>query len=127
MEFNISKGMKTTLEIVVRTKDTASSYGSGKVDVFATPAMIALMEKTAKTVVDGWLEKDFSTVGIAISTNHIKATPVGMKVKCEAIVEEFDGRKIEFKVRAWDETGEIGEGCHTRYIINVDKFMSKLK
>ncbi|WBW97945.1 thioesterase family protein [Oceanirhabdus sp. W0125-5] len=127
MEFNISNGMKTTLEITVGKEDTASSYGSGAVEVFATPAMIALMENTAKTVVDECLEEDFTTVGIAISTNHIKATPIGMKVKCEATVEKVEGKKIEFKVIAWDEVGKIGEGCHTRYIINVDKFMSKLK
>ncbi|MCM1992045.1 thioesterase family protein [Oceanirhabdus seepicola] len=127
MEFNISNGMKTTLEITVGKEDTARSYGSGAVDVFATPAMIALMENTAKSVVDEYLQEDFTTVGIAISTNHIKATPIGMKVKCEATVEKVDGKKIEFKVIAWDEVGKIGEGCHTRYIINVEKFMSKLK
>ncbi len=127
MEFNISNGMKTTLEITVGKKDTASSYGSGAVDVFATPAMIALMENTAKAVVDEYINEGYTTVGIAISTNHIKATPIGMKVKCEATVENVDGKKIEFKVIAWDEVGKIGEGCHTRYIINVDKFMSKLK
>ena len=127
MEFNISNGMKTTLEITVGKEDTARSYGSGAVDVFATPAMIALMEKAAKSVVDEYLQEDFTTVGISISTNHIKATPIGMKVKCEATVENVDAKKIEFKVIAWDEVGKIGEGSHTRYIINIEKFMSKLK
>lgn len=126
MEFEIKVGISTIEEKTVSVDDTAKKYGSGAVEVFATPAMIALMENTSKNLVDEHLPEGYTTVGIAISTNHVKATPVGMKVKCEAEVVSVDGKKIEFKITAWDETGKIGEGCHTRYIINVEKFMSKL-
>lgn len=127
MEFNIEVGMKNTEEKKVNLEDTASKYGSGAVEVFATPAMVALIENTAKNTIDRYLPEGYTTVGIRIDTTHIKATPVGMNVGCEAIVENIDGKKISFKVKAWDEQGIIGEGIHNRFIINIDKFMSKIK
>lgn len=127
MEFDIKVGMKNTEEKKVKFEDTASKYGSGAVEVFATPAMIALMENTAKNAVDKYLPEGYTTVGIRIDTTHIKATPVGMNVGCEAVVEDIDGKKVSFKVKAWDEQGIIGEGIHNRFIINIDKFMSRIK
>ena len=126
MEFNLREGMNWTEEITVTDKDTAANYASGAVDVFATPAMVALMESASKNCVDKFLPEGFSTVGIKISTSHIKATPVNMKVRCEAVVEKIDGKKILFNVTAWDEQGKIGEGTHERYIINIEEFMKKV-
>lgn len=127
MEFMIKEGLQAVNEIVVTENDTASKLGSGDLDVFATPSMIALMENTSKKVVEEILPEGYSTVGIEVSIKHIKATPLGMKVKCEAVLEKVDGKKLTFKVEAWDEKGKIGEGTHERLIINVESFMNKIK
>jgi len=127
MEFNIKEGMNSTTETVVTENDTASKYGSGLLDVLSTPHMVALMENTSKNVVEESLPDGFSTVGIEVSIKHLKATPVGMKVRCEAVLEKIDGKKLIFKVDAWDEKGKIGEGTHVRFIINMEAFMAKLK
>jgi len=127
MEFNLKEGMKSTLEIVVTENDTASKYGSGLLDVLSTPHMVALMENTSKNVVESSLPEGFSTVGIEVCIKHLKATPVGMRVRCEALLEKVDGKKLVFKVDAWDEKGKIGEGTHTRFIINDEAFLAKLK
>jgi len=127
MEFNIIEGMSATNEMIVTENDTASKYGSGLLDVLSTPCMIGLMEGTSKKVVDDSLPEGFSTVGIEVSIKHLKATPIGMRVKCEAVLEKIDGKKLIFKVEAWDEKGKIGEGTHTRFIINEEAFMNKIK
>lgn len=126
MELNIENGATHTKNMVVTINDTALNYGSGMVEVFATPAMIALMENTSLRVVLPYLPEGYNTVGTKICVNHIKATPVGMNVRCNATLKEKDGRKLLFDVVAYDENGEIGNGTHTRLIIDTKKFMSKL-
>lgn len=122
----IENGKTYTQEITVTTQDTAAVHGSGKLAVFATPAMIALMENTAIRCIEGELEADSDTVGIEINAQHTKATGVGGKVWCKATVTEVDGRLIRFELEAWDEKGPIGHATHNRFIINPEKFMSKL-
>ena len=117
MEIKI--GHSFTQEITVQHKDTAAVYGSGKLEVFATPAMVGLMENTAIKCLEGMLEADSDTVGIEINT-------VGKKVTCKATITEVDGRRIRFSIEAWDETAPIGSAIHDRFIINPEKFMSKL-
>jgi len=127
MEFNIKQGISFESSQVVSINDTASKYGSGLVEVFATPAMIALMENTALKVVLPLLPEGYNTVGTEVNIKHIKATPVGMSVTCKATLIEVEGKKLVFKVEAFDEEAEIGSGLHTRYIINTAKFMEKLQ
>src|SRR5574344_1748012 len=115
----MSIGKTLRVEKTVRTEDSAASYGSGLLDVFSTPAMIALMAKSI-------LPSDQDTVGIEVNIKHLRATPVGMKVYAEAEISEIDGRKITFSVTAYDQSGEIGVGKHTRFIIDPNKFMNKL-
>jgi len=112
--------------ITVGPSDTASHYGSGLIDVFATPAMVALMEKTAQLSVQAQLPEGHITLGTEISVSHVKATPVGMKVVCESHLVSVDGKKLLFKVTAHDEKGLIGEGTHRRYIVEAGRFMEKL-
>ncbi|MEG0795993.1 MAG: thioesterase family protein [Odoribacter sp.] len=113
-------------EIIVEHKDTAVVYGSGKLEVFATPAMVGLMENTAIRCLEGMLEPDSDTVGIEINTQHTKATAVGKKVFCKATLTEVDMRRLHFVIDTWDEKGPIGHATHDRFIINPEKFMSKL-
>jgi len=127
MEITIKKGVKGYHEQQVMLKDTAKAYGSGLVEVFATPAMIALMEHTAHTSLHDFLLEGFTTVGTHLNIEHSKATPLGAKVWCESVLESQDGRKLTFSVTAYDESGIIGRGTHERFIINIEKFMDKLK
>ncbi len=127
MDISLKTGARGSQEITVNYDHSANKYGSGLVDVFATPAMVALMEKTCLESILSSLPEGFGTVGSAINVNHIKATPMGMKVWCESELMSIEGRKLVFKVRAWDEVGEIGNGEHTRFIIDNERFMAKLK
>ena len=126
MENTLQIGIKGEKQIIVETKDTASQYGSGLIDVFATPAMIGLMEVTAQLSVQVYLEKGYITLGTEVSVKHLKATAVGKKVVCQTELKEIDGRKLIFDVRAYDESGEIGCGTHERFIVNKEKFLKKL-
>lgn len=127
MEFNVREGMTAAMEIYVTENDTAIKLGSGNLRVLATPAMIALMENTSKSSVDLHLPFGYTTVGIDLNIKHIKASTVGMKIRCEAYLIKVEGKKLFFKVQAWDETGKIGEGNHTRYIVNSEEFMKKIQ
>lgn len=123
----LETGKTYTQEITVTTKDTAITYGSGHLEVFATPAMVGLMENTAVKCLEGLLEPDTDTVGIEMNVQHIKATAVGQKVSCKATLTGIDGRRIQFALEAWDDKGKIGQAIHDRFIINPAKFMDKLK
>lgn len=118
-------GIKGYKEIVVTQENTAKAMGSGTLDVFATPSMIALMENTAFESVQPELEEGSGTVGTALNVKHVSATPVGMKVTCDTELIKVDGRALTFSVKAYDETGLIGEGEHERFIIFADKFQAK--
>lgn len=127
MELCFKEGLDLIKELVVTQKQTASEYGSGSLDVFATPAMISLMEGVSKDIVESYLPKGYTTVGIAVDVKHIKATPVGMKVKCKSTLVKIEGKKLFFDVEAWDEREKIGQGSHIRYIVNSMEFMKKIQ
>lgn len=118
-------GIKGCRELVVTEKLTVGSVGSGELDVYATPSMIALMEGTASESVKSGLEAGQGTVGTGISIRHLAATPVGMKVRCETELVEVDGRRLIFRIAAYDEKEKIGEGTHERFIIYNERFQDK--
>ena len=119
----LQAGIKGKKEITVTLDKTAKAMGSGTMDVFATPAMIALMENTAFESVAPELEEGSGTVGTALDIKHVSATPVGMKGTCESGL--VDGRALTFSVKAFDEAGLIGEGTHERFIVFEEKFQKK--
>ena len=121
----LETGIKGTKEITVTNELTAKTFKSGTLDVYATPAMIALMEDVAFESVASELEEGCGTVGTLIDVKHVAATPVGMKVTCESELTKIDGRALTFSVKAFDECGLIGEGVHERFIINDEKFQAK--
>lgn len=122
----IIPGLSTSIEKVVSPEDSAKRYGSGMVEVFATPAMIALMEQTALGCVNFLLPDGYTTVGAEVKVQHVRATRIGKVVKCTARLIEVDRKKLVFEVRASDDQGDIGFGTHTRFIIEQKKFMDKL-
>jgi len=126
MELHLQAGIKGKQELTVTPEKTAAAYGSGLVEVFATPAMIAFMEQTSHLSVAPYLPEGAMTVGTSVNVVHLKATPVGMKVVCESELTEVNGRELVFSVIACDEQGEIGRGTHKRFVVNREKFMSKL-
>lgn len=121
----LTAGIKGEQTILVTREQTAAALGSGTLDVFATPYMIALMENTALKSVADHLDEGQGTVGTLVNVKHTAATPVGMRVRCETELIEVDRRRLVFKVSAYDDCGSIGEGTHERFIIDCDRFMEK--
>ena len=121
----LKPGLEAEKHTVVTDGNTAVSYGSGDIAVYATPAMVALMEGAAFSAVEALLPQGWSTVGTELNVKHLSATPVGMKVSARAELLVIDGRALSFKVEAFDEAGKIGEGSHGRFIIEVGKFLAK--
>ncbi|MBO5262333.1 MAG: thioesterase family protein [Clostridia bacterium] len=121
----IEVGMRYTVKTTVEEKDTAKTVGSGTLAVLATPRMIALMEEAAYKCISAELEEGASSVGTNMSVKHLSATPVDMDVTAVAEVVLVEGRKIVFKVEAYDKVGIIGEGTHERFIVGEEKFISK--
>jgi hypothetical protein len=123
---DMNAGIKGYKEVTVTKELTAISLGSGDLEVYATPAMIALMEETASESVKPRLEVGQGSVGTCIAIKHLAATPIGMRVRCESELVEVDGRRLVFHITAYDEKDKIGEGTHERFIISNDKFQSKV-
>lgn len=126
MEINIPKFVENEIHEIVSNVNTAKAYGSGLIDVYATPAMIALMEKTANLSVQEFLPKGCVSVGIEINVKHIKASAVGEEITCKSVLEKQDGKKMYFKIIAFDTKDIIGEATHIRYVVDSMKFMEKL-
>lgn len=116
------KGLQTE---TVAAENTAAAHGSGLLPVFATPALVALMEKTCWTSVAEALEAGQGTVGTRLDIRHTAPTPVGMTVTCESELTAVEGRRLTFAVRAYDEKGAVGEGVHERFVIDNERFMAK--
>lgn len=122
----IEIGQKHVSELVVTDAVTAIAMGSGDMPVLATPAMMALMENAAMLAVRDSLPEGCTTVGGHIESSHLKPTKVGEKVEAVAEVVKVDGKKIFFKVAAYCGDALLGEGTHLRFVVDREKFMSRL-
>ncbi|MFO7722086.1 MAG: thioesterase family protein [Bacteroidales bacterium] len=126
MKIEAKSGLSHTLTRVVRDEDSAARYGSGLLPVFATPAMVGLMEAAANEAIQPYLPEGFITLGTEINVKHLKATPVGWPVECTATLETIEDRKLTFRIIARDPDGMIGEATHQRFVVNAERFMEKL-
>lgn len=122
----LETGLKHTSEQTVSEALTAMQMGSGDLPVFATPAMLALMENAAMMAVANNLPEGCTTVGGHIESSHLRPSKIGEKVSAVAEVTKIDGKKIEFKVAAYAGETLLGEGTHLRFVVEKEKFISKL-
>lgn len=118
------RGIKTH---IVKKKDTAKYLDSDLAEVFSTPSLISLMENTAYTSISPFLPEGYSSIGIEINVQHLKASLPGAVVCCESVVTKVDNKKIHFRLSVSDDKTLIGKGEHIRYIINNKDFMNNLK
>ena len=102
------------------------SLCSGSLEVFATPAMIALMEKTCLEAVNAKIGEGNTTVGISVNIKHLKASPTGALIRCDANLVEIDRKRLVFEVQCYEGDTLIGEGIHERFVVDSEKFMGKL-
>lgn len=121
----VTVGITGEATTVVVHENTAAAVGAGGVEVFGTPMMIALMENAAWEAVADHLDAGFVTVGTLVNVKHLAATPLGQRVRATAELIEIDGRRLVFKVEAYDEKQKIGEGIHERFIVHLDRFLQK--
>ena len=122
----LEKGLKRQSVMRVTDGNTAEFIGSGDMAVLATPAMVTLMENAAMLAVALHLDEGDTTVGSMISTSHLKPSKIGATISAIAELVEVDGRKLTFKIEAYDADVLIGSGEHIRYVVNREKFLSKL-
>ena len=121
----LQPGIKGRKSVTVSEANTAKTMGSVTLDVFATHAMIALIEHAAYTRVSSELEPGWGSVGTALNVQHLSATPVGMTVTAETELVEVDRRRLVFSAQVFDETGLVGQGTHERFLVENEKFQSK--
>lgn len=121
----ITVGLAGEAMVQVDSSNTARTMGSGDLEVFATPSMIALMEKAATNALKEHMPLDSSSVGTLIDIRHLAATPVGMTVTAKAVLTAVEGKRLVFSVEAFDDKDKIGEGTHERFIVNCERFIAK--
>ena len=121
----VSLGITNERTAKVTSDNTAMALGSGTLPVYATPAMILLIEQTASESVMSELQDGESTVGTFLDIKHTSASPVGMDVKCMTELIEIDRSRLRFAVRVTDSKGEIGVGFHERFVVKNEKFMTR--
>ena len=123
----IAIGLRGMAELVVGEEHTAPRIGSGRVHVLATPVMINLMESAALAAVERLLPQGHQSLGTRLDVGHYAATPVGMRLRAEAELVAIDGRTLTFRVAAYDERERVGDGTHTRVVVNVARFDARVQ
>jgi fluoroacetyl-CoA thioesterase len=124
---NIKPGLVSEKTVTVTEALTAQHLGSGGLAVFSTPSMVALMEGAAVAAIDPVLPQGQASVGTVVNIRHLAATPLGQQVRARAEVTGVEGRQVTFTVQAWDERELIGEGSHTRFVIDIARFKQRVE
>ena len=127
MTETLQPGLTGTASVAVTADLTAAALGSGNVDVYSTPALIALLEAAAINALAGHLADGQTSVGTALNVKHLAATPVGMNVTATATLTAVDGRRLVFEVSALDEAELIGQGTHERFIVDRERFEERVR
>ena len=128
MDFDIKIGSKKERTIKTDSSQTTSFLWEGE-NVLSTPSMISEMEETCRLLLKEYYlkDKEWDSVGTIVNIKHLAATPVGCRIKLNAIVDSVNGRKVMFNVDVYDDLEKIGEGKHERFIINIPRFKSKFE
>jgi fluoroacetyl-CoA thioesterase len=126
-ERNLKPGLKGHASLTVTDATTARALGSGNLDVFATPMMVALMERAAVDCVEGALPSTETSLGVHLDVAHSAPSPLGVKVTATAELLTVDGRKLTFRVEAHQDKTPIGEGTHRRVIVNSTQFLTNIR
>lgn len=113
-------------ERLVTEEWTAVRMGSGTVPVLATPALVAVMEEAAVRALEGHLPPGQTSVGVRIDVRHLAATPLGMRVRARATLVAVEGRRLTFRIEAWDDREKVGEADHERVLVDVERFMERV-
>lgn len=120
-------GLTGSATLTVGEEHTAPRVGSGRVRVLATPVMINLMEAAALDAIERLLPPGYQSLGTHLNVGHYAATPVGMGLRAGALVTKVEGRNVEFRVEAFDERERVGDGTHTRVVVNVERFDARVQ
>src|SRR3954452_14500680 len=123
----LKDGLAGSAELVGGDEQTAPRVGSGRVRVLATPVMINMMEAAALDAIEQLLPAGHQSLGTHLNVGHYAATPVGMRLRASAKVTKVTGRTVEFRVEAFDEKERVGDGTHTRVVVNVERFDQRIQ
>jgi len=123
----IEIGTTNEMTWTVEREYLASAFGSGLVEVLATPVLVGFCEECARTLVDPHLPPGRKTVGTSIRLDHLAATPLGMRVTVTARLAEIDGRRLRFEIDAHDEVEPVGRATHERFVIDADRFEKRIR
>src|ERR1044072_3313619 len=123
----VIEGPTGSASIVVGEEHTAPRVGSGRVRFLATPVMINRMEAAALDAIESLLPAGHQSLGTHLDVGHYAATPVGMTLRATAEVTEVDGRNVTFRVEAFDDRERVGDGIHSRVVVNVDRFDARIQ
>ena len=121
----LTQGLTGEASVTVDHSNTAAALGSGLVPVFGTPALVALLELAAVQAVADALPAGSTSVGTHLDVRHLAATPIGMTVRAQATLTGVEGRRLVFAVEAWDDVEKVGEGTHTRVVVDAERFVQK--
>ena len=125
MQHEITTGITGEKSVAVKIENTALAMGSGTLRVFATPAMIALIEGCCAESVEDMLPQGITTVGTKVEVEHLAASPIGASILCKSKLTAYDGRRLDFEVEVFDNAGLIGKGTHTRFTVEAQRFIDK--
>lgn len=124
---SLAIGLTNQIIITVSESDTARASGGERLPaVFSTPRLVSYLEKTAHESIVPFLDAGQTSVGTVVNIRHLAATPVGMQIRFNSELIAIEGRKLTFKVEAWDEVEQIGDGEHERFIIDQNRFNRRL-
>lgn len=123
----ISPGLSGTAQVIVVEENTAQALGSGTVPVYATPALVALLEEAAVNALRPVLDAGKTSVGTRIDVSHLAATPIGLAVRAQATLTAIDGRRLTFAVVAYDAVEKVAEGIHERVVVDEERFLARVR